>query len=141
MRCCLQAIHDGGRRSCAHLGDVWFCGLLCGCISDTQSIFLRRRQHPKPVSGGHVVAFLIWVLSALTAAQIAFHLEMRDCLFVAFFATLGLNAQTAALFHGGTASGADIGPHPDTSTAPTRQVYKPHETPVSSTHSPPIFCR
>ncbi|MBW4707271.1 sodium/glutamate symporter [Roseobacter sp. YSTF-M11] len=56
---------------------------------------------PEPVSGGLAVALLTWVFFALTGQQIAFDLEVRDYLLVAFFATIGLNAQISDLFRGG----------------------------------------
>lgn len=56
---------------------------------------------PEPVSGGLAVALLTWAFFALTGQQIAFDLEVRDYLLVAFFATIGLNAQISDLFRGG----------------------------------------
>ena len=53
------------------------------------------------MSGGLAVALLTWAFFALTGQQIAFDLEVRDYLLVAFFATIGLNAQISDLFKGG----------------------------------------
>lgn len=56
---------------------------------------------PEPVSGGLAVALLTWAYFAFSGQAITFDLEVRSYLLVAFFATIGLNAQISDLFRGG----------------------------------------
>ncbi|MEL6514619.1 MAG: sodium/glutamate symporter [Pseudomonadota bacterium] len=85
-----------------------FISVTLGFVVFFLGAFLTRRAAvlgdyniPEPVSGGLAVALLTWVFFALTGQQIAFDLEVRDYLLVAFFATIGLNAQISDLFKGG----------------------------------------
>ncbi|MEL6241693.1 MAG: sodium/glutamate symporter [Pseudomonadota bacterium] len=85
-----------------------FISVTLGFVVFFLGAFLTRRvavlgdyNIPEPVSGGLAVALLTWAFFALTGQQIAFDLEVRDYLLVAFFATIGLNAQISDLFKGG----------------------------------------
>ena len=72
-----------------------------GAFLTRKIAFLGDYNIPEPVSGGLAVALLTWVFFALSGQQITFDLAVRDYLLVAFFATIGLNAQIADLFRGG----------------------------------------
>ncbi|WP_299298141.1 sodium/glutamate symporter [uncultured Tateyamaria sp.] len=85
-----------------------FVSVTLGFIVFFLGVFLTRKVSflgdyniPEPVSGGLTVALLTWAFFAFTGTQITFDLEVRDYLLVVFFATIGLNARIADLFHGG----------------------------------------
>ena len=85
-----------------------FISVTLGFVVFFLGAFLTRRvavlgdyNIPEPVSGGLAIALLTWAFFAMTGQQIAFDLEVRDYLLVAFFATIGLNAQISDLFRGG----------------------------------------
>lgn len=85
-----------------------FVSVTLGFIVYFLGAFLTRRvavlgdyNIPEPVSGGLAVALVTWAYFALTGQQIAFDLAVRDYLLVAFFSTIGLNAQISDLFRGG----------------------------------------
>ncbi|WP_420403341.1 sodium/glutamate symporter [Nisaea sp.] len=63
--------------------------------------FLKAYNIPEPVSGGLLVAVLVWLLYVFLDIEIAFDLEARDEFLVIFFATVGLNARLADLARGG----------------------------------------
>ncbi|WP_299590375.1 sodium/glutamate symporter [uncultured Tateyamaria sp.] len=85
-----------------------FISVTLGFVVFFLGAFLTRKvtvlgdyNFPEPVSGGLAVALLTWVFFAWSGQQIAFDLAVRDYLLVAFFATIGLNAQISDLFRGG----------------------------------------
>ncbi|TDL90374.1 sodium/glutamate symporter [Meridianimarinicoccus aquatilis] len=85
-----------------------FVSVTLGFIVYFLGAFLTRRvavlgdyNIPEPVSGGLAVALVTWAYFALIGQQIAFDLAVRDYLLVAFFSTIGLNAQISDLFRGG----------------------------------------
>ncbi|MFG5380069.1 sodium/glutamate symporter [Yoonia sp. R2-816] len=78
-----------------------FVVFFLGAFLTRKIAFLGDYNIPEPVSGGLAVAVMTWVFFGITGQQIGFDLEVRDYLLVAFFATIGLNAQIADLFRGG----------------------------------------
>ncbi len=78
-----------------------FVVFFLGAFLTRKIAFLGDYNIPEPVSGGLAVAVMTWVFFGVTGQQIGFDLEVRDYLLVAFFATIGLNAQIADLFRGG----------------------------------------
>ncbi|EPK8708944.1 sodium/glutamate symporter [Proteus mirabilis] len=65
--------------------------------------FLERYTIPKPVAGGLLVAALLLALKSFMDWEISFDLSLKDPLMLAFFATIGLNANLASLKAGGKA--------------------------------------
>lgn len=65
--------------------------------------FLERYTIPEPVAGGLLVAILLLVLKSFLDWEISFDLSLKDPLMLAFFATIGLNANLASLKAGGKA--------------------------------------
>ncbi|UUX51776.1 sodium/glutamate symporter [Nisaea acidiphila] len=63
--------------------------------------FLKSYNIPEPVSGGLVVAFVIWLLYLFAGIEVVFDLSARDEFLVIFFATVGLNARLSDLARGG----------------------------------------
>ena len=78
-----------------------FVVFFLGAFLTRKISFLGDYNIPEPVSGGLAVALLTWAYLVFTGQQIVFDLEVRDYLLVAFFATIGLNAQISDLFRGG----------------------------------------
>ncbi len=78
-----------------------FVVFFLGAFLTRKIAFLGDYNIPEPVSGGLAVAVMTGVFFGVTGQQIGFDLEVRDYLLVAFFATIGLNAQIADLFRGG----------------------------------------
>ena len=72
-----------------------------GAALTRRTKFLRDYNIPEPVSGGLLVAVIIWVLYLFSGSEIGFDLETRDTLLVVFFATIGLNARLDDLIRGG----------------------------------------
>ncbi len=72
-----------------------------GVILTRHVSFLRNYNIPEPVTGGFLVALLIWALHAASGLNISFEMLTRDRLLVIFFATVGINARLANLFSGG----------------------------------------
>jgi glutamate:Na+ symporter, ESS family len=72
-----------------------------GAALTRRTKFLRDYNIPEPVSGGLLVAVLIWVLYLFSGSEIGFDLGTRDTLLVVFFATIGLNARLDDLIRGG----------------------------------------
>ncbi|MBY8976563.1 sodium/glutamate symporter [Rhodobacteraceae bacterium NNCM2] len=62
---------------------------------------LRDFNIPEPVSGGLMVAVLVWAVYVVAGREIEFDLNSRDMLLVIFFTTIGLNARFADLRRGG----------------------------------------
>ncbi|OAT30955.1 sodium/glutamate symporter [Proteus myxofaciens] len=65
--------------------------------------FLERYTIPEPVAGGLLVAILLLALKSFFDWEISFDLSLKDPLMLAFFATIGLNANLASLKAGGKA--------------------------------------
>lgn len=63
--------------------------------------FLRAYSIPEPVVGGLLVAALLLLLRALTDIEVRFDVSLQAPLMLAFFATIGLNADFASLKKGG----------------------------------------
>ena len=63
--------------------------------------FLRTYSIPEPVVGGLLVAALLLLLRALTDIEVRFDASLQAPLMLAFFATIGLNADFASLKKGG----------------------------------------
>ncbi|PHM64705.1 glutamate permease GltS [Xenorhabdus stockiae] len=67
-----------------------------------QSIsFLEKYTIPEPVAGGLLVAFVLLAVKQSTGWEVSFDLSLKDPLMLAFFATVGLNANLASLRAGG----------------------------------------
>lgn len=63
--------------------------------------FLKKYTIPEPVAGGLLVAFVLLVLKKSVDLDVSFDMSLRDPLMLAFFATIGLNANLASLRAGG----------------------------------------
>ncbi|WP_438868481.1 sodium/glutamate symporter [Pseudomonas sp. L1(2025)] len=63
--------------------------------------FLRTYSIPEPVVGGLLVAALLLLLRVLTDIEVRFDASLQAPLMLAFFATIGLNADFASLKKGG----------------------------------------
>ncbi|MEX0444626.1 sodium/glutamate symporter [Xenorhabdus sp. SGI246] len=67
-----------------------------------QSIsFFEKYTIPEPVAGGLLVAFVLLIVKQSTGWEVGFDLSLKDPLMLAFFATVGLNANLASLKAGG----------------------------------------
>lgn len=77
--------------------------LLCGRALVNRIGFLRTYNIPKPVAGGLLVALAQLVLYLVTGHSIRFDPTLQTPLMLAFFATIGLNADFASLRRGGRA--------------------------------------
>lgn len=67
--------------------------------------FLRTYSIPEPVAGGLLVAALLLALRVLTDVEVRFDASLQTPLMLAFFATIGLNADFASLKKGGRVLG------------------------------------
>ncbi|MFL1491554.1 sodium/glutamate symporter [Pseudomonas antarctica] len=67
--------------------------------------FLRAYSIPEPVAGGLLVAALLLALRVLTDVEVRFDASLQTPLMLAFFATIGLNADFASLKKGGRVLG------------------------------------
>ncbi|WP_426179062.1 sodium/glutamate symporter [Pseudomonas sp. TWRC1-2] len=67
--------------------------------------FLRAYSIPEPVAGGLLVAALLLALRALADVEVRFDTSLQTPLMLAFFATIGLNADFASLKRGGRVLG------------------------------------
>ncbi len=76
---------------------------LLGVEANAHYAALRRFNIPEAVSGGLLVAGLIWAVYLIFEVEIAFDLQSRDFLLVLFFAGIGLNARLSDLIAGGKA--------------------------------------
>ena len=63
--------------------------------------FLKKYTIPEPVAGGLLVALALLVLKKSMGWEIDFDMGLKDPLMLAFFATIGLNANIASLRAGG----------------------------------------
>lgn len=59
--------------------------------------FLKKYTIPEPVAGGLLVALALLVLKKSMGWEVNFDMSLRDPLMLAFFATIGLNANIASL--------------------------------------------
>ena len=67
--------------------------------------FLKKYTIPEPVAGGLLVALALLVLKKSMGWEIDFDMGLKDPLMLAFFATIGLNANIASLRAGGKVVG------------------------------------
>ena len=67
--------------------------------------FLKKYTIPEPVAGGLLVALALLVLKKSMDIEIDFDMSFKDPLMLAFFATIGLNANLASLRSGGKVLG------------------------------------
>lgn len=67
--------------------------------------FLRTYNIPEPVAGGLVVAVLLLALRVFADVEVRFDSSLQTPLMLAFFATIGLNADFASLKKGGRVLG------------------------------------
>ncbi|QLT62381.1 sodium/glutamate symporter [Klebsiella oxytoca] len=67
--------------------------------------FLKKYTIPEPVAGGLLVALALLVLKKSMDIEIDFDMSLKDPLMLAFFATIGLNANLASLRAGGKVVG------------------------------------
>lgn len=65
--------------------------------------FLKKYTIPEPVAGGLLVAFMMLLMQKTLGWEISFDMSLKDPLMLAFFATIGLNANLASLRAGGKA--------------------------------------
>ncbi len=63
--------------------------------------FMQRFTIPSPVAGGLVVATLLLILHLIFKFEVSFDRNLQTGLMLAFFATIGLNANIASLKAGG----------------------------------------
>ncbi len=59
--------------------------------------FLKKYTIPEPVAGGLLVALALLALKKSMDIEIDFDMSLKDPLMLAFFATIGLNANLASL--------------------------------------------
>ncbi|CAD6541072.1 Sodium/glutamate symporter [Paraburkholderia hiiakae] len=62
---------------------------------------LRKWTIPEPVAGGIVAALIVFGLHSFAHMDVVFDTSLQAPLMLAFFATIGLNANLASLKHGG----------------------------------------
>ncbi|MDU2937924.1 MAG: sodium/glutamate symporter [Enterobacteriaceae bacterium] len=67
--------------------------------------FFEKYTIPEPVAGGLLVALALLVLKKSMGWEIDFDMSLKDPLMLAFFATIGLNANIASLRAGGKVVG------------------------------------
>ncbi|MDP5007795.1 MAG: sodium/glutamate symporter [Glaciimonas sp.] len=75
--------------------------LLLGRKLVGSSTFLKTYSIPEPVVGGLLVALLLLALRSVGSVQVQFDSSLQGPLMLAFFATIGLNANLASLKAGG----------------------------------------
>ncbi|AMO98937.1 sodium/glutamate symporter [Collimonas arenae] len=75
--------------------------LLLGRKLVSSSTFLKTYSIPEPVVGGLLVALVLFALRGLGDVQVQFDGGLQGPLMLAFFATIGLNANLASLKAGG----------------------------------------
>src|SRR4051794_30975181 len=75
--------------------------LLLGRTLAGYSKFLKTYSIPEPVVGGLLVAIALLVLQKFANVQVKFDTSLQGPLMLAFFATIGLNANIASLKAGG----------------------------------------
>jgi glutamate:Na+ symporter, ESS family len=75
--------------------------LLLGRKLVSSSSLLKTYSIPEPVVGGLLVALLLFALRSFSSVQVQFDNTLQGPLMLAFFATIGLNANLASLKAGG----------------------------------------
>ncbi|WP_442781768.1 sodium/glutamate symporter [Collimonas fungivorans] len=75
--------------------------LLLGRKLVSSSSLLKAYSIPEPVIGGLLVALLMFGLRSFSSVQVQFDSSLQGPLMLAFFATIGLNANLASLKAGG----------------------------------------
>ena len=63
--------------------------------------FLKKYTIPEPVAGGLLVALLLLIANQIFGWEVGFDMSLKEPLMLAFFATIGLNANLASLRAGG----------------------------------------
>ncbi|MGF6607023.1 ESS family glutamate:Na+ symporter [Paraburkholderia sp. WSM4175] len=77
--------------------------LLLGRLLLARTRILRTYTIPEPVVGGLLVALLVFALRSILRIEVQFDPTLQTPLMLAFFATIGLNADLASLKAGGRA--------------------------------------
>ena len=76
--------------------------LLLGKFMTRHIRFLRNFNIPEPVSGGLLVAALIFLLHQLTGLSVTFEGSLQSAFMLVFFSSIGLSANFSKLREGGT---------------------------------------
>ncbi|MBU9815304.1 sodium/glutamate symporter [Rahnella sp. C60] len=69
------------------------------CVQSVK--FLKKYTIPEPVAGGLLVALLLLLANQMFGWEVGFDMSLKEPLMLAFFATIGLNANLASLRKGG----------------------------------------
>ncbi|WP_112197356.1 sodium/glutamate symporter [Rahnella sp. NRRL B-41462] len=69
------------------------------CVQSVK--FLKKYTIPEPVAGGLLVALLLLIANQIIGWEVGFDMSLKEPLMLAFFATIGLNANLASLRAGG----------------------------------------
>lgn len=69
------------------------------CVQSVK--FLKKYTIPEPVAGGLLVALLLLIANQMFGLEIGFDMSLKEPLMLAFFATIGLNANLSSLRAGG----------------------------------------
>lgn len=69
------------------------------CVQSVK--FLKKYTIPEPVAGGLLVALLLLIANQMFGLEIGFDMSLKEPLMLAFFATIGLNANLSSLRVGG----------------------------------------
>ncbi|WP_047608287.1 sodium/glutamate symporter [Rahnella aquatilis] len=69
------------------------------CVQSVK--FLKKYTIPEPVAGGLLVALLLLIANQMFGWEVGFDMSLKEPLMLAFFATIGLNANLASLRAGG----------------------------------------
>ncbi|AZP44396.1 sodium/glutamate symporter [Rahnella aquatilis] len=69
------------------------------CVQSVK--FLKKYTIPEPVAGGLLVALLLLIANQIFGWEVGFDMSLKEPLMLAFFATIGLNANLASLRAGG----------------------------------------
>lgn len=70
--------------------------------------FLKKYSIPEPVAGGLLTAVALLILKKSMGWEVAFDTSLTDHLMLAFFATIGLNANIVSLLKGGKVLGTFV---------------------------------
>lgn len=93
---------DDSTRFLRHLGGG-IAGFVARPLLVNRIPFLRTYNIPKPVAGGLLIALIQLVIFCVTGQSVQFDPALQTPLMLAFFATIGLNADFASLRRGGRA--------------------------------------
>ena len=69
------------------------------CVQSVK--LLKKYTIPEPVAGGLLVAVMLLLANRIMGWEIGFDISLKEPLMLAFFATIGLNANLASLRSGG----------------------------------------